>query len=151
MCIDGISTDEADQWPNCERTGVRGLDVPLAELGAEPFQEPRDRALGRGPLQPQQALMFRQQIVPAPDAAHAARADLQPAQGQLVGDPYRAMGRVRERMVEDGLLDLRCHPVRVRISGPWTRRLGPRRRRSGSCAGSRRTPAGCSRRACRLC
>lgn len=27
------------------------------------------------------------------------------------------MGRVRERMVEDGLLDLGCDPVRVRVPG----------------------------------
>ena len=118
MAVDrGLQIDLADALEHTdeegvdgdERAGVRGLDVPLAELGAEPFQEPRllgcelDRALGRGPLQPQQALMFRQQIVPAPNAAHAARADLEPAQGQLVRDPHRAMGRVRERVVEDRL------------------------------------------------
>ena len=61
--------------------------------------------------------MLGQQIVAAPDPAHAAGADLQPAQGQLVGDPHRAVGRVREGMVEDRLLDLGCDPVRVRV--PW--------------------------------
>ena len=57
---------------------MRGLDVALAELGAEAFEQPGllgrelDRLSGRGLLEPQEPLMFRQQVVAAPDAAYAA-------------------------------------------------------------------------------
>ena len=129
---DGLQVDLADAFQHADeegvdrhqRAGVRGLDVAVAELRAEPLEEPGllgrelDRPLGRGLLQPQQPLVFRQQVVPAPDPAHPAGADLQAAQGQLVGDPHRAVGRVRQGMVEDRRLDLGGDPVRVRVPRP---------------------------------
>ena len=62
--------------------------------------------------------MLGQQIVPAPDPAYPARTDLHTAQRQLVGHPHRAVGRVRQGVIEDRLLDLGRHPVRVGTLGP---------------------------------
>jgi hypothetical protein len=94
MAVDrGLQIDLAHALEHTDEEGVHrderarmwGLDVPFAELGTEPFEQPRllrcelDRPLGRDLLQPQQALVLGQQVVAAPDATHAARADLQPA------------------------------------------------------------------------
>lgn len=82
---DGLQVDLADAFQHPdeegvdghERAGVRGLDVALAEFRAEAFEQPGllrgelDGPLGGGLLQPQEALVFRQQVVAAPDAAHA--------------------------------------------------------------------------------
>jgi hypothetical protein len=90
---DGLQIDLADAFQHADeervdghqRAGVRSLDVPVAELRAEPFEQPGllgrelDRALGRHPLKPQQALVLGQQVVATPNPAHPARADLEPA------------------------------------------------------------------------
>ena len=102
---DGLQVDLADtlQHTDEERidrdqgAGVRGLDMPLAELRAEALEQPGllgrelDRPLGGGLLQPQEPLVLRQQVVAAPNPAHATRADLEPAQGQFVRDAHRAV------------------------------------------------------------
>ena len=103
--------------------GVPRLDVTLAELGREPFQQPDlvvgelDLALCGGLLQPQQAFVPGQQIMPAPHAAHSARGDLHALERELLGDAQRAMGRMVEAMRQDGGLDLLGDPVGVRASG----------------------------------
>jgi hypothetical protein len=99
--------------------GVGGLDMALTELGAEALQEPRllrrelDRLLGAGLFQAQEPLVLGEQIVAAPDTTDATRADLKPAQGQLVGDPHGPMRRMRQGIVEDRPFNLGGHPVRM--------------------------------------
>lgn len=93
--------------------GVRRPDMALAELRAEPLEQ----ALGGGLLQAQQALVSGQQAVALPDPAHAAGRDLDAAQYQLLRHPQRTVAGMFERMVEDRLLDLGRHPVRVRALG----------------------------------
>jgi len=117
-----------------ERAGVFGLDVTLAELRAEALEqadllvgEP-DLALGGGLLQAQQSVVLGGEAMALPDPALAARGDLDAAQGQLLGDPHRAVAGVGERMVEDRRLDLGRHPVGVRPAGagqPIDQPLGP--------------------------
>lgn len=52
-----------------------------------------------------------EQAVALPDAAPAARGDLDAAQHQLLGDPHGAMAGVGQRVVEDRLLDRGADPV----------------------------------------
>lgn len=111
-CVDG---DEA--------SGVRRLDVALAELGGEALQQPGlllrqlDQAFGGGLLQPQQALVLGEEVVALPDAAHAAGGDLEALQPQFLFDPERAMAGMGEGVIEDRGLDLGRDPVRVRTLG----------------------------------
>ena len=118
-------------------TGVRRLDVPLAELRREAFQQPDllvaelDLLLGRRLLQAQQALVLGQQPVALPDAAHAASGDLQAAQTQLLLDPQRTVAGVLQGMCQHRRLDLGRDPVRVR-----TARAGQAVEQAGGTVGS---------------
>lgn len=100
--------------------GPAGLDVPLAELGAEPLEQADlrvgqlDLAVADVLLEAQQPVVLGQQVVPAPDPAHTAGAHVDPLQVQVLGDAQAALGRVGEAVVQNGLLDLVRHPVRVR-------------------------------------
>lgn len=102
---------------------MRGLDVALAELGREAFEQAHllvgelDRPLGGRLLQPEQAFVLGQQIVALPDPAHAARRDLEAPKPQFLLDAQRAVAGMRQRMVEHGLLDLGRHPVGMRSPG----------------------------------
>ena len=61
--------------------------------------------------------MLGGQALALPHAAHAARGDLDAAQGQLLGDPHRAVAGVAQRVIEDRRLDLGRHPVGVGAAG----------------------------------
>lgn len=69
-------------------------------------------------LETHQALVTRLDAVTAPYAADTARTDLGAGQAQLVGDALRAVCREAQRVVEDLLLDLGRHAVRMRM--PWS-------------------------------
>ena len=62
--------------------------------------------------------MLGEQVVPAPDAAHAAGADLDVAERQLVRHPHRAVAGMLQGVGEDRVLDLGRHRVRVRPLRP---------------------------------
>jgi hypothetical protein len=127
----GLQVDLADalEHPDEEgvdrdqSTGMRRLDVALAELGAEALEQPdllvgeRELALGGRLFQAQQALVLGQQALALPDAAHAAGRHRDAAQHELLGDPERAVAGMGQRMIEDRLLDLGADPVRVRGAG----------------------------------
>ena len=55
-----------------------------------------------------------QEVIAHPDAPHAAGADLDPPQHQLVGDSLSTVRRVLQRMGQDRLFDRRRNAVRVR-------------------------------------
>jgi hypothetical protein len=99
------------------------LDVALAELGAEPLQQPDllvgplELALAGRLLQAQQPFVLGQEAVALPDAADTARGDLDPAQHQLLGDPHRPVAGMGKGVVEDRLLDRGADPVGVRRAG----------------------------------
>ena len=69
-------------------------------------------------LEAQQALVLGQQVVPAPDPADPAGADLDPLQGQLLRHPQAALGGGVQTVRQDGLFHLGADPVRMRTSGP---------------------------------
>ena len=88
MAVDhGLQVDLADALEHADEervdrhqgAGVGGLDMALAELGAEALQEPRllrrelDRLLGAGLFQAQQPLVLGEQIVAAPDTTDATQ------------------------------------------------------------------------------
>ena len=57
--------------------------------------------------------MAGQEVVAHPDTPHAAGADLDPPQHQLVRDSLSSVRRVLQRVGQDGVLDGRGHAVRV--------------------------------------
>jgi len=68
------------------------------------------------------------ELVPVPDAAHAAGGDPDVAQGELLGNAKAAFGGVLQRIIEDGFFDLRSQPVGVWPLGaghPVEQALGP--------------------------
>lgn len=105
-------------------TGVARLDMPFAELWAEAFQQldllvaKLDLLVFHGLLQTQQPLVTRQQLMPAPDAANPGRADRDALQGEFLCDAQTAVGRELQAVIQDGLLDLFGHPVRVWVARP---------------------------------
>ena len=64
-----------------QTAGMRGFDVPFAELGREAFEQSDlvlpefDLALGGGLLQTQQPLVLGEQVVALPDPANPACGD----------------------------------------------------------------------------
>ena len=94
--------------------------MPFPELRAEALQQPDlllaqlQLALTDLAFQPQQAFVLGQQPMAAPHSAHAAGADLDPLQRQLLCHPQRTLGRVLEAVVQDRRLYLGVHPVGVR-------------------------------------
>jgi hypothetical protein len=121
---------DRDQGP-----GVGRLDVALVELGREALQQPGllfaefDLALRRRRLlQTQQPLVLGEQAVALPHPAHAARGHLDALKAQLLLDPGRAVAGMRQRMIEDRLLDLGRDPVGMGPLGagqPVDQPLGP--------------------------
>jgi hypothetical protein len=93
----------------------RGLQVALAELRAEAFQQPHllvgqaDLPLGGGLLQP--AIMPGQQAVALPDATYATGGDLDAAQHQLLGNAHRPVAGIGQGVVQDRLLHRLGHVV----------------------------------------
>jgi len=125
---DGLQIDFADALQVADEEGVHGdqvagvpgLDLAFAELGAETLEQP-DLLVGQVELlardvllQAHQALVPGQEVVAAPDPAHAARRDLDALQHQFVGDPQRAVAGVLQGVVENGPLDIPGYPVGVR-------------------------------------
>lgn len=68
-------------------------------------------------LEAQQALVLGQQAVPAPDPTDAARTDVDALQVELLRRP-QPLRRLRQAVVQDGLLDLGVNPVGVGPAGP---------------------------------
>lgn len=103
--------------------GVRGLDVPLAELGAEALQKPDllalqfDAPFGRLPFEPEQAFVLGGQAMAQPYAPDAARGHFDALEPQLLLYPCRPVAGVLKGMGEDGGLDLGGHPVGMRAPG----------------------------------
>ena len=58
------------------------------------------------------------EVVADPDAPHPARTDLDLLEHQLVGHTLRAVGRMLQRVGQDGLFDCRGHAVQVRSLRP---------------------------------
>jgi len=127
----GLQIDFADAFEHADKEGIDGeqasgmrrLDVALAELGREAFEHPRlllgqlDLAFGRRFLQPQQAFVLGQEIVTLPDPANTAGGDLDGLEPQFLLDPHRAVAGMGKRVSEHGLLDLGRHPIGVRSLG----------------------------------
>jgi len=83
-----------------------GID-PVAQVGLAPT------LLHQG-IHPARVVgVLGQQLVTAPDAPHAARTDGDSLQVQMLCNAQAALGGVNEAVVEDGLLDLGRHAVRV--------------------------------------
>src|SRR6266849_3073801 len=113
---------------------MRRLDVALAELGREALQQPGllfgelDLALRRCLLEPQQPFVLGEQAVALPHPAYASGRHLNALEPELLLNPGRAVAGIRERMVEDRLLDLGRDPVRMWSLGagqPIDQPLGP--------------------------
>ena len=102
---------------------MRRLDVTFAKLRAEAFEQAdlligqAQGTFGSGLFQSQQAFVLGQQSVALPDAAHAARRDLDAAQGEFLRDAHRAVTGLRQGVVENGLLDLGGDAVGMRADG----------------------------------
>ena len=125
---DRLQVDAAHALERADHEGIDGdqlagaahLDLPFAELGAEALEQfdllvaELDFVFADVTLQAQQALVFGQQVVATPDAAHAARADLDAAQHERLGHAQASVGGMVERVVEHGLFDLLADAVGVR-------------------------------------
>lgn len=100
--------------------GIFGFDVPVTELRAEAFQElylarsEFDLLLLQRLFQLQEAVKLGVEVVACPDAADAARADLDALEGELLGHPQAPLGRVGQAVVEDSRFDRSLHPIGVR-------------------------------------
>lgn len=117
---DALERTDEERVDRDEFAGVVHLDLTLAELGAEAFKQSHlligqlEGGFAMRLFEPQQAVVLREQIVPAPDAAHAAGADGDAAQGQFMRHTHRAVRGELEAVIEDGLLDLGGQTVGVR-------------------------------------
>ena len=95
-----------------QRAGVWGVDVALAELGVEAFQQPDlfvgelDGAFAGVLLEAKESVVFGEQVVAFPDAPDPARGDSDLAKGEFLGDAEAAMGGELQAVGEDGVLDL---------------------------------------------
>ena len=104
-------------------TGVTHLDMAFTELGAETFQKTDlfvtefDFLLPGRAFQAQQAVMFGEQVMTAPDPANASGADLYALQGELLRDPDGTMRGVFQAVIQDSGFDLFADPVGMRAFG----------------------------------